>query len=47
MEKYYTIVDLKRNPAVGKDVPPILGAQVYVGRMKTIIEVESWEIAMR
>ena len=47
MEKYYIIADLKRNPAAGEDVPPVPGAQVYVGRMKAIIEAENWETAMK
>ena len=47
MEKYYIIADLKRNPAAGEDVPPVPGAQVYAGKMKTIIEADNWETAMK
>ncbi len=46
MEKYYIVADLKRRPIAGEDLPPVPGAQVYEGKMKAIIEAETWEDAM-
>lgn len=45
MKKYYIIADMKREPTnEEKKVIPTSG-QIYLGKIKTIVEAETWEEA--
>ena len=45
MDKYFVVADLKRDPARSESLP-VPGGQVYAGRIKAIIEAETWQDAM-
>lgn len=45
MEKYYIIADLSREPSSTEDLPTP-GALVALGRMKAVVEADTWQEAM-
>lgn len=45
MEKYYIIADLSREPSATEDLPAP-GALVALGRMKAVVEADTWQAAM-
>lgn len=46
MEKYYIIADLSREPSSTEDLPTP-GALVALGRMKAVVEADTWQEAMK
>lgn len=46
MSKYYVMADLRREPAEGENLPPVAGAQVYVGRIKAVVETKDRDEAL-
>lgn len=46
METYYITAEITRPPTPTDDLPPVPGAQALAGRMKAVIEAETWQDAM-
>lgn len=46
MEKFYVLADLKREPSEAERKAVPVGGQMYAGKVKTIIEAETWKEAM-
>lgn len=45
MKKYYIIADLSREPSATENIP-VSGALVALGRMKAVVEADTWQEAM-